>query len=163
MVWLPSVPDVQLFTDPPAAEENRQQAIAFIDSVISSTKPALLPDGSCLSEVPRAQTDPEVTDHEQDLRQLIAMCQRPHGLLSCLQQQQQQQDLTVTVRNLVMSRASTMKPGNSRCSNLQQSAEEQEETQQSTTAAQLYPNLEEVPCFVTRQGECSATNTHFNC
>ena len=84
LAWLPGVPDVQLFTDPAAAEENRQQAIAFIDSVISTTNPALLPDGSNLSEAPRAQTDPhicnqayaEVTDHEQDLSQLIATCQR---------------------------------------------------------------------------------------
>ena len=39
------------------------------------------------------------------------------------------------------------------CSNLQQSVEEQEETQQSTdwtAAAQLYPYLEEMPHFVTR-------------
>ena len=39
------------------------------------------------------------------------------------------------------------------CSNLQQSVEEQEETQQSTdwtAAAQLHPNLEEMPHFVTR-------------
>ena len=39
------------------------------------------------------------------------------------------------------------------CSNLQQSSEKQEETQQSTdrtAAAQLYPNLEEAPHFVTR-------------
>ena len=42
------------------------------------------------------------------------------------------------------------------CSNLQQSSEEQEETQQSTdwtAAAQLYPNLEEIPCFVTHAKE----------
>ena len=42
------------------------------------------------------------------------------------------------------------------CSNLQQSAEEQEETQQSTNwtaAAQLYPNLEEAPCLVTHAKE----------
>ena len=84
LAWLPGAPDVQLFTDPAAAEENRQQAIAFIDSVISTTNQALLPDGSNLSEAPRAQTDPhicnqayaEVTDHEQDLSQLIATCQR---------------------------------------------------------------------------------------
>ena len=83
MVWLPGAPDVQLFTDPAAAEENHRQAIAFIDSIISTTNPALLPDGSNLSEAPRAQTDPhiynlayaEVTDYEQDLSQLIAMCQ----------------------------------------------------------------------------------------
>ena len=42
------------------------------------------------------------------------------------------------------------------CSNLQQSAEEQEETQQSTdwtAAAQLYPNLEEAPRFVIHAKE----------
>ena len=42
------------------------------------------------------------------------------------------------------------------CSNLQQSAEEQEETQQSTdwtAAAQLYPNLQEAPRFVTHAKE----------
>ena len=42
------------------------------------------------------------------------------------------------------------------CSNLQQSSEEQEETQQSTdwtAAAQLYPNLEEAPRFVTHAKE----------
>ena len=54
LAWLPSAPDVQLFTYPAAAEENRQQAIAFIDSIITTT-PALLPDGSNLSEAPCAQ------------------------------------------------------------------------------------------------------------
>ena len=42
------------------------------------------------------------------------------------------------------------------CSNLQQSAEEQEETQQSTdwtAVAELYPNLEEAPRFVTHAKE----------
>ena len=58
LAWLPGAPDVQLFTDPAAAKENCQQAIAFVDSVISTTNPALLPDGSNLSEAPRAQTDP---------------------------------------------------------------------------------------------------------
>ena len=80
LALLPGVPDMQLFTDPVAAEENCQQAIAFIDAVIY-TNPALLPDGSNLSEASCAQTDPpicnrayaEVTDHEQDLSQLIAM------------------------------------------------------------------------------------------
>ena len=42
------------------------------------------------------------------------------------------------------------------CSNVQQSAEEQEETQQSTdwtAAAQLYPNIQEAPRFVTHAKE----------
>ena len=84
LAWLPGAPDVQLFTDPAAAEENQQHAIAFIDSVISTSNPALLPDGSNLSEAPHAQTEPhicnkayaEVRDHEQDLSQFVATCQR---------------------------------------------------------------------------------------
>ena len=56
LALLPGVPDMQLLTDPAVAEENHQQAIAFIDSVIYTTNPALLPDGSSLSEAPCAQT-----------------------------------------------------------------------------------------------------------
>ena len=37
LAWLPGAPNVQLFTDPAAAEENRQQAIA-----LSSPPPTLL-------------------------------------------------------------------------------------------------------------------------
>ena len=44
LAWLPGAPDLQLFSYPAAAEENHHQAIAFIDSVISTTNPALLPD-----------------------------------------------------------------------------------------------------------------------
>ena len=84
LAWLSGAPDVQVFTDPAAAEENHWQAIAFIDSVISTTNPTLLPDGSNLSEAPCAQTDPhicneayaQVTDDEEDLSQLIATYQR---------------------------------------------------------------------------------------
>ena len=85
LAWLPDAPEVeQLFTDPGTAEENRQQAIAFIDSVISTTNPALLDDGSNLAEAPLPQTHPhicnkayaDVNDHQQDLTQLIATCQR---------------------------------------------------------------------------------------
>ena len=65
LAWLPGAPDVQLFTDPAAAEENHRQAIAFIDSIISTTNPALLPDGSNLSEAPRAQTHTSATWHMQ--------------------------------------------------------------------------------------------------
>ena len=72
-------------------------------------------------------------------------------------------------------RANTTKPGKSGCSsvlrNLQQSAEEQEETQQSTdwtAAAQLYPNLEEVPRFVAhappkKENTQLATSGHILC
>ena len=93
----PGVPHVQIFTDPSAAEENRQQAIAFIDSVISTTNLAILSDGTNLSEAPRAQSDPhicnkayaEVTDREEDLSQLICHMPTPHCLLHCLLPQDQ--------------------------------------------------------------------------
>ena len=83
LAWLPGAPDVHLFTDPAAAEENQRQAIAFVDSVISTSNPALQPDGSDHSEAPQPQTNPhvcnkahaDVEDVEQDLTQLIATCQ----------------------------------------------------------------------------------------
>ena len=37
LAWLPGPPDVQLFINPAVAEQNRRQAIAFIDSVINTT------------------------------------------------------------------------------------------------------------------------------
>ena len=40
LAWLPGAPDVQLFTDPAVAEENHQQAIAFIDVTLYSIFPA---------------------------------------------------------------------------------------------------------------------------
>ena len=60
LAWLPGTSDMQLFSDPAAAEENHRQAIAFIDSVISTTNKLFLPDGSNLSEAPCAQTDPHI-------------------------------------------------------------------------------------------------------
>ena len=85
LAWLPNAPDVeQILTDPTVPEADRQQAVHFIDSLISTTNPALLPDGSNLAEAPLPQTHPHVCnkayaaveDHYLDLTQLIATCQR---------------------------------------------------------------------------------------
>ena len=85
LAWLPDAPDVeQLFTDPAVPEADCKQAIEFIDSLVSTTNPALLPDGSNLAEAPLPQTDPHVCNkafaavenNHLDLSQLIATCQR---------------------------------------------------------------------------------------
>ena len=88
--WLPNAPDVeQILTDPAVPESNHQQAVHFIDSLIT-TNPALLPDGSNLAEAPLPQTNPHVCnkayaaveDHLLDLTHLIATCQRHTTCLS---------------------------------------------------------------------------------
>ena len=74
----------QLFTDPAVPEADREQTVRFIDSLVSTTNPALLPDGSNLAEAPLPQTSPhvcnkayaDVEDYHVDLTQLIATCQR---------------------------------------------------------------------------------------
>ena len=55
-----------------------------INSVVATINPAVLPDGSNISEAPRAQVDPricnkaykDVVDFDEDLAQLVATCQR---------------------------------------------------------------------------------------
>ena len=84
LAWLPNAPDMeQLFTDP-ASDADRQQAVHFIDSLVSTSNPALQPDSSNLAEAPLPQTSPHVCnkayaaveDYHLDLNQLIATCQR---------------------------------------------------------------------------------------
>ena len=48
LAWLPGAPNVQLFTDPAAPEENHWQAIAFIDSVIMQFVTEHAPHALCL-------------------------------------------------------------------------------------------------------------------
>ena len=81
LAWLPNAPDVQASLD---SDEGRLKLVSFVDSVVSTTNPAILPDGSNASEAPLAKTDPhicnkpysEVEDIQQDLIDLIATCQR---------------------------------------------------------------------------------------
>ena len=73
-----------------------------------------------------------------------------------LQQQQEQQDPGEEISDEQGQQNQAREEWMLLCSNLQQSAEEQGETQQSTdwtAAAQLYSNLEEAPRFVTHAKE----------
>ena len=62
----------------------KEELIKYVDSLVSTWNPAVLPDGSDLDSVSHPRTDPhicsvpytEVTDHHQDLNDLIATCQR---------------------------------------------------------------------------------------
>ena len=85
LAWLPNAPDIErLFTDPTVPEVDRQKAIRFIDSLVSTTNPAVLPDGSNFRDAPFPQTCPhvcnrafaDVGDYALDLQELIATCQR---------------------------------------------------------------------------------------
>ena len=84
LAWLPDAPDVQRMLAPGAAVADRQQVTRFIDSIVSTTNPGILPDGSNAADALPPQTNPhvcnkrfvDVIDYEEDLRKLIATCQR---------------------------------------------------------------------------------------
>lgn len=85
VVWLSDAPGVhQAFTSTETLINIRQQIINFIDSVVCTTNPAVLPDGSNASDAPMSQTNPHicnksyfnVVDHCQDLKELAVTCQR---------------------------------------------------------------------------------------
>ena len=81
LAWLPDAPDVQRML---AAVAARQQVTRFIDSIVSTTNPGILPDGSNAADALPPQSNPhvcnkrfvDVIDYEEDLRKLIATCQR---------------------------------------------------------------------------------------
>jgi len=84
VVWLQDAPDARsiLATNDDSADQ--QNLIQYIDRTVSTTNPAVLHDGSNVSEAPHPQLDPhvcnqsylQVEDHQQDLNHLIATCQR---------------------------------------------------------------------------------------
>ena len=62
----------------------QEELIRYIDRTVSTINPAVLHDGSNVSDAPSPKTNPhicnkqysEVEDHQQDLNDLIATCQR---------------------------------------------------------------------------------------
>ena len=84
LAWLPDAPDVQRMLAPGASVADRQQVTRFIDSIVSTTNPGFLPDGSNAADALPPQTNPhvcnkrfvDVIDYEEDLRKLIATSQR---------------------------------------------------------------------------------------
>jgi len=83
VVWLQDAPDVQnvLASDDQNAKED---LIKYVDNIVSTMNPAVLPDGSNLSDAPPPKVNPhicnipycDVDNYHQDLSDLIATCQR---------------------------------------------------------------------------------------
>ena len=83
IAWLQDAPDVHnvLDTDNLSMQE---QLIRYIDNKVSTINPAVLHDGSNVSDAPPPKIDPhicnkqysEVDNYQQDLNDLIATCQR---------------------------------------------------------------------------------------
>ena len=86
LAWLPNAPNVEnlLSSSPDLVESTKEKIIEYADKIISTINPAVLPDGSNISDAPPAKVDPhicnkpysQVTDFEEDLIDLIATCQR---------------------------------------------------------------------------------------
>ena len=63
---------------------DKEDLIKFIDSLICTSNPAILPDGSNAQDAPTPRLGPhacsvkytDVIDHQKDLTDLIATCQR---------------------------------------------------------------------------------------
>lgn len=87
LAWLPNAPDVEKLltcTSPDELETTKQEIIQYADKVISTINPAVLPDGSNIDDAPSPKVNPhicnksylDVTDFDEDLSDLIAICQR---------------------------------------------------------------------------------------
>ena len=83
LAWLPDTPDVEKLGNS-ASEALKEDIIRHADQLISTINPAVLPDGSNISDAPAPKVDPhicnkpygEVQDFNQDLADLVATCQR---------------------------------------------------------------------------------------
>ncbi len=80
VAWLEDAPDVEKVL----ASEDLKELVMYINRTVITINPAVLPDGSNVSDAPLLKTNPhicnkaysEVEDHQQDLNDLIATCQR---------------------------------------------------------------------------------------
>ena len=86
LAWLPDAPNVEqvLASSAAGTDAAKEALIQHVDRIVSTTNPAVLPDGSNLDDAPSPKTNPhicnlpyaEVEDFNQDLADLIATCQR---------------------------------------------------------------------------------------
>jgi len=101
LAWLRNAPDVEQILSSPSNASQKDDLIKFIDSLVSKMNPAVLSDGSNLGSAPLPTINPhvcarshsQIEDHQQDLLELIATCQR-HTKCStnyCLRTKQGQQ------------------------------------------------------------------------
>ena len=83
LAWLRDAPNVQETVDQ-GDEFAKCELIKFIDKLVCTKNPAVLPDGSNLANAPSTKLDPHVCsqsyshikDHNSDLTELVATCQR---------------------------------------------------------------------------------------
>ena len=85
LAWLPNSPNVEaLLSNSDNSAEAKQVIMQYADNIVSTCNPAVLPDGSNVSDAPAPKTDPhvcnqaytEVEDYDKDLADLVATCQR---------------------------------------------------------------------------------------
>ena len=86
LAWFPDAPDVEqvLNNTDSNSTSARDALIQYVDKVVSTTNPAVQPDGGNVDEAPPPKTNPhicnlpysEVENFDQDLSDLIATCQR---------------------------------------------------------------------------------------
>ena len=85
LAWFPDAPDVErvlISTD--GSDAAKEELTRYVDQIVSTTNPAVLPDGSNADSAPLPKTVPhicnkpyaEVEDFQQDLSDLVATCQR---------------------------------------------------------------------------------------
>lgn len=82
LAWLPNAPDVeQIFSIPGVnGTPDKEELIKLIDTLVSTSNPVVLPDGSNVDSAPPPKVNPhicsipysEVQDHQQDLVDLVA-------------------------------------------------------------------------------------------
>ena len=83
LAWLTNAPNVEEIMQS-SNNTRKEELITFIDSLVSTTNPAVLSDGSNLENIPVPVVNPhvcarlysQIEDYQQDLIELIATCQR---------------------------------------------------------------------------------------
>ena len=85
LAWLSGAPDVeQIVAD--GADTAKEELIRYVDKIVTTLNPAILPDGSNTDDAPTPKTNPHICnkpydrieDFNQDLADLVATCQRQH-------------------------------------------------------------------------------------
>ena len=86
LAWLPDAPDVEHILALPGDDTDtaKENFICYVDKIISTVNPAVLPDGSNVDDAPAPKTHPhicnqpyaDIEDFDQDLVDLVATCQR---------------------------------------------------------------------------------------
>ena len=82
LAWLSGAPDAENILGSPST--SREELIQYVDGIVSTVNPAILPDGSNADDVPPPRINPhicnkpysEVDDLNQDLADLVATCLR---------------------------------------------------------------------------------------